>query len=64
MEEAVGLATIDAARACGLDKENGSIEVGKLADLIAVEGPIDETFTALEPGNILFVMHSGQIIKQ
>ena len=64
VEEAVGLATIDAARACGLDKENGSIEVGKLADLIAVEGPIDETFTALEPGNILFVMHSGQIIKQ
>ena len=45
-----------------VDAEN--VVENKLADLIAVQAPIDETFAALEPQNVLFVMHNGQIIKQ
>lgn len=62
--EAVRLATADAASICGMGELTGSIEEGKLADLVATELPIDETFSALEPDHIRFVMHRGVIAKQ
>ena len=40
--EALRAATIDGAKYLGLDKEIGSLEVGKLADLIVLEAnPLD-----------------------
>ncbi|HBY64071.1 MAG TPA: amidohydrolase, partial [Solibacterales bacterium] len=36
--EAIRAATLESARLLGMDKERGSIEPGKLADLVLVEG--------------------------
>lgn len=60
VEEIIRAATIDTARICGVAKDTGSIEPGKLANIIAVRGKIDEQFSALEQPD--FVMNRGQII--
>lgn len=64
VQEAIRLATADAASVCGMGEIAGSIEEGKLADLVVTERPIDETFSALEPDHICFVMHRGVVVKQ
>lgn len=61
IEEIVKAATIDSARLCGVADQTGSIEVGKLADLVAISEPLDETFHAFEA--VPFVMHWGALIK-
>jgi len=47
--EALRMATLDAARAIGLEREIGSIEVGKQADLAAVELSSLETLPCFDP---------------
>lgn len=59
--EAVKAGTIYAAEVCGTDKEEGTIEPGKLANLIAVPGTVDGSFRALE--RVPFVMHYGVVIR-
>lgn len=61
VDEVIDAATINAARVCYIDKEVGSIEVGKRANIIAVKDPIDETFQALS--HVEFVMNLGVVIK-
>ena len=53
--------TIYPAELIGTAAEEGTIEVGKLANLIAVPGQVDGTFKALE--NVPFVMHYGTVVK-
>ncbi|MCD6032920.1 MAG: amidohydrolase, imidazolonepropionase, partial [Thermomicrobiales bacterium] len=59
--DAIVAATLGAANCIGLEREIGSIEAGKVADLIAVEGdPLgDITLTQ----RVEFVMKSGQIVR-
>ena len=45
--QAIQTATIVPARVMGLDKESGTVEVGKRADLILVNGNPLEDFSAL-----------------
>ena len=59
--EAIKAGTIYAAEVCGTDREEGTIEPGKLANLIAVPGTVDESFRALE--QVPFVMHYGVVIR-
>lgn len=59
--EAIKAGTISAAEVVGTAKEEGTIETGKLANLIAVRGTVDETFDALN--HVLLVMHYGTVIK-
>jgi imidazolonepropionase-like amidohydrolase len=60
--QALQTATINAARAIKLDKELGSLEPGKLADIVAVAGdPLADIACLQEKKNIRLVMKEGRI---
>ncbi len=59
--EAIKAGTISAAEVVGTAEEEGTLEVGKLANIIAVKGTVDETFAALD--DVKLVMHYGTVIK-
>lgn len=59
--EAIKAGTIYAAEVAGTAQEEGTLEPGKLANLIAVKGTVDEDFEALD--QVAFVMHYGAVIK-
>lgn len=59
--EAIQAATIAPARAMGMDKELGTIEPGKRADLILVKGNPLENIHDIR--NVEFVMSSGKMFK-
>jgi imidazolonepropionase-like amidohydrolase len=61
-QQSVRAATLDAARLLGVDHELGSIERGKLADVIGVRGNPLEDVHALT--NVLFVMRGGVVVKR
>jgi imidazolonepropionase-like amidohydrolase len=58
--EAIQSATFEGARLLGMDKQIGSIEVGKLADIVAVQGDPLADVSRLE--HVMFVMKDGQLI--
>lgn len=59
--DVIKIATINSAQLLGIDEITGSIEIGKMADIIATNSsPISE-IEAIE--NILFVMKAGKIFK-
>ena len=58
--EAIQSATLEGARLLGMDKQIGSIEVGKLADIVAVQGDPLADVSRLE--HVMFVMKDGQSI--
>ena len=63
LQEAIAAGTITAAEVVGTGREEGLIEEGRLANLIAVPGTVDESFTALNRENIKLVLHYGHIIR-
>ena len=58
--EAIQSATMEGARLMRMDKQIGSIEVGKLADIVAVQGDPLADVSRLE--YVMFVMKDGQQI--
>jgi imidazolonepropionase-like amidohydrolase len=60
--DAIRSATVMTAELFGISAEAGTLEPGKLADLVAVKGNPLESVAVL--GNIDFVMKSGRIAKQ
>ena len=61
-EAAIVSATINTAKLFRLESEIGTIEPGKLADIIAVNGnPLEDVETLQE---VTFVMKSGRVAKQ
>ncbi len=59
--EAIQSATMEAAKLLRVEDRLGSVEPGKLADLVAVEGDPLEDITVLE--NVQFVMKQGVVHK-
>ena len=60
--EAIQSATMTAATVLKMEDELGSIEEGKLADIIAVKGNPLEDISTLE--NVTFVMKEGEVYKR
>jgi len=59
--EAIVAATSTAARACGIDSEAGTIEIGKLADLLVLEGdPLEDLGLFLDPNRVWLVLREGK----
>jgi len=62
MAEALKIATVVNASILGMDKDLGTIEVGKLADIIAVTGnPVENPAVLMKT---TFVMKDGQVYKK
>jgi imidazolonepropionase-like amidohydrolase len=59
--ETIQAATITTAKLLGIDSILGSIEVGKVADIIAVDGNPLKNINNME--NVSFVMKAGKVIK-
>jgi len=60
--DAIGTATRNAAEALGLGNNLGTLEVGKLADLIVVRGnPLEDIRLLQDASNIALVMKEGRI---
>jgi len=63
-EEVLTIGTLNGAKILGLEQQIGSIEEGKLADLVVVEGnPVDDINRVASIENISTVMQSGSIVK-
>ena len=60
--DAIKAATISAAELLGMKDQVGSIEVGKLADIVAIDGdPLKDPKVF---GKVVFVMKNGDVYKQ
>lgn len=62
-EQALRMATINGAKALGLDKEIGSLEVGKASDIIAVDFSAIETMPMYNPVSQLVYAASRQQVS-
>ena len=62
--QAIKAATSSAATLLGLDQEIGTLEAGKQADLLLVNGnPLDDIALLEEPSRIEWVIQSGKTVK-
>ncbi|MBS1936007.1 MAG: amidohydrolase family protein, partial [Bacteroidetes bacterium] len=59
--EAIKCATVNASELLGIDKETGSIEKGKSADIIAIDGDPVKDINSM--GKVKFVMKEGKVFK-
>jgi Tol biopolymer transport system component len=59
--EALRVATLDGAKMIGIDKDIGSLETGKLADLVILNGNPLENIR--ESANIAYVMKGGRLYR-
>jgi imidazolonepropionase-like amidohydrolase len=63
--QAIVASTSEAAKLLHLDKEIGTLEEGKLADLLLVDSDLLDNITAIEDkGKLALIMKAGQIVKQ
>jgi imidazolonepropionase-like amidohydrolase len=62
--QAIVTATRDNARVLRMSDRIGTVEAGKLADLIAVNGdPLEDPRLLADPGNVVLVVKAGSVVK-
>lgn len=62
--EAITAGTSNAAALLGLDEDLGTLEVGKIADLVVCQGdPLNDIGLYSDSRNVLMVMQGGRIAK-
>jgi len=54
IEEAIKLATLNGAEYLGIDKETGTIEVGKKADLVLIDGDLSKDISNIRKMELVF----------
>jgi imidazolonepropionase-like amidohydrolase len=59
LEKVVQIATLNGARAAGIEKETGSIESGKVADLVVLHGDLT---TEKDFRHVLLVIRAGKVV--
>lgn len=63
--QAIQASTYNAAQLLHLDKDLGTLEVGKLADLVVVAGDILENIALIaDPANVKLVLKGGRVVKE
>lgn len=60
IEQVVRAATLNGARAAGIDKATGSIEKGKLANIVVVNGSLPEDYRRLK--DVVLVLQGGRVV--
>ncbi len=61
--QSIVASTSNAAHALGLQREIGTVEVGKCADLLVIGGnPLDDIAVVTRKECLRLVMHKGQIV--
>jgi imidazolonepropionase-like amidohydrolase len=60
--EAIQSATLNAAILMGIEDKLGTLETGKIADIIAVNGNPDQDIKVMK--DVVFVMKDGKVFKQ
>lgn len=62
--EAISAGTLGGARLLGLDEHLGSVEAGKLADLVVTEvDPLADIGALADPSTVRLVLQSGRVVK-
>jgi len=62
--EALESGTRVASQVLGMEKDLGTVEEGKLADLLVVEGnPVEDIDLLLKPEAIPLIMQGGKLVK-
>ena len=62
VREALGAATLNAAWVLGLHEDRGSLEVGKRADLIVLDGPAEHIPYRLGHNPVVAAIRGGEVV--
>ncbi|KGQ18011.1 Amidohydrolase [Lysobacter dokdonensis DS-58] len=60
--QALMTSSLGSARLLGIDKETGTLEAGKFADIVAVPGDVLQDVRATE--RVVFVMKQGKVVRE
>jgi len=60
IEKVVQIATLNGARAAGIEKETGSLEIGKAADIVVLRGDLTKNAMAFQ--QVALVIRAGRVV--
>ena len=65
VSEIITSATLNSAKALGMDHKTGTLEVGKLADiLVLIKNPAEDIEILCDNSNIRYVIQNGKVVVE